>query len=57
VPLQLQSNGLGEGQQIVEVGAEDRVENIEVEFAVLMNSKVAKADHVLRRRLRIASRA
>jgi hypothetical protein len=35
--LQLRPNGLRERQQIVKVGADDRVEDIQVEFAVLMN--------------------
>jgi hypothetical protein len=33
---------LRECQQIVKVGADYHVENIQVEFAVLMNRKVAK---------------
>jgi hypothetical protein len=43
--LQLRPNGLCERQQIVKVGTDYRVENIQVQFAVLMNRKVAKTHH------------
>jgi hypothetical protein len=39
-PLQFRSNSLGEGQKIAETGADDGVEDIQVEFTVLVNSKV-----------------
>lgn len=47
--LQLRPNGLRERQQIVKVGADDRVEHIQVEFAVLMNRKVAKTHNAAAR--------
>jgi hypothetical protein len=47
--LQLRPNGLRERQQIVKVGADDRVEDIQVEFAVLMNRKVAKTHNAAAR--------